>query len=503
MILLLSFCLLLIFWIISNFRKGSNLPPGPTPLPLIGNIHQLIYLIWKLNGIVPTLDFYRKKYGNAYTIWLGPMPTVNITDYEMAHEIFVKNGKKCQDRQLAPVLEHISGGHGILAANGENWAEMRRFTLLSFRKMGVGSGLMEKKIMAELDGRCSELDAEIDKNGKVTVPVDFFDLTVGSVINSLLVGKRFDENSKDEFLKIKKMFDDSSETFNLFDLNVPVWFLKWVLPWRFRITWDARQNILSHVGKEAVERFQKLKDGTYDLDSEEPKDLVDCFLAKMRSENEKGQDGHPGYNMDALKLVLHDLWLAGQGTTATSLYVGFLKLVTHPSVILKIQKELLKITQGSRDLTLQDRPNTPYLNATIAEIQRFTSVLNVNFWRINDELISFRGFQVPAGTMMTAQIGALHVNEQLFENPDEFDPERFLRNEKLLQQLIPFGIGKRSCVGEQLARSELYLVLGNLLLRYDIRAHGALPTNMDVFPYSSAKLPDTSGKFEFRKIQKT
>ncbi|PIC30047.1 hypothetical protein B9Z55_021425 [Caenorhabditis nigoni] len=95
MILLSLFGVFLILWIISKNQKRSKLPPGPTPLPLIGNIHQLIYLIWKLNGIVPTLDFYRKKYGNAYTIWLGPLPTVNITDYEMAHEIFVKNGKKC------------------------------------------------------------------------------------------------------------------------------------------------------------------------------------------------------------------------------------------------------------------------------------------------------------------------------------------------------------------------------------------------------------------------
>ncbi|PIC30048.1 hypothetical protein B9Z55_021425 [Caenorhabditis nigoni] len=108
MILLSLFGVFLILWIISKNQKRSKLPPGPTPLPLIGNIHQLIYLIWKLNGIVPTLDFYRKKYGNAYTIWLGPLPTVNITDYEMAHEIFVKNGKKCVDRQVAPIFEHIT-----------------------------------------------------------------------------------------------------------------------------------------------------------------------------------------------------------------------------------------------------------------------------------------------------------------------------------------------------------------------------------------------------------
>lgn len=333
------------------------------------------------------------------------------------------------------------------------------------------------------------------------MPVEFFDLTVGSVINSLLIGKRFDENTKDEFLKIKKLFDDSTETFNLFDLNVPVWFLKWLLPWRFEMTWNARQNILNHVGKEAVERMKKLENGEdYEMDLENPRDFVDCFLAKMMVEKEKGEDGHPGYSISALKIVLHDLWLAGQGTTATTLYVGFMKLVDHPHVILRIRKELQNVTRKSRNLTLQDRPNTPYLNAAIAEIQRHSSILNVNFWRINSERIDFKGFQVEPGAMMTAQLGALHLNDDLFENPRKFEPERFLKNEKLFQQIIPFGIGKRSCVGEQLARSELYLVFGNLLLRYNIRAHGATPENMDVFPFSSAKLPDTSGKFEFFRL---
>lgn len=157
--------------------------------------------------------------------------------------------------------------------------------------------------------------------------------------------------------------------------------------------------------------------------------------------------------------MLHDLWLAGQGTTATTLYVGFMKLVNHPGIIQNIQKELLDITEnGARDLTLKDRPNTPYLNATIAEIQRHASILNVNFWRINHETIHFNDYQVDPGTMIAAQVGVLHVNEELFDNPKDFNVEKYLKNPKLLQQVIPFGIGKRSCVGEQIAKSELYLV---------------------------------------------
>ncbi|EFO95280.1 hypothetical protein CRE_09125 [Caenorhabditis remanei] len=495
-LILIAVTIIILF---NQFRKVKHLPPGPFPLPLIGNIHQLAYQAWRHKGIVAALSYFRRKYGNVYTLWLGPVVTVSITDYEISHEAFVKNGRKCIDRQLSPILKKVSDGHGIQFNNGEEWAELRRFTLLAFRKLGVGNGL-EGIVMEELNGRCSELNSEISLNGKAIVTVELFDLTVGSVINTLLVGKRFDENTKSDFLIIKRLFDASAETFNLFDLSVPVWFLKTFLPRRYKMTWESRQNFLSHVSREAEERLERMKTGNYEIDKNDPRDFVDVFLLKMQEEKGKGESGNPSYSIESLKILLYDLWLAGQGTTSTTLYAGFVKLVQHPEVILKIREELAKVTQNARDLSLQDRRNTPYLNATIAEIQRHASILNVNFWRLNHETIDLQGYQIEPGTWISAQLGALHVNEELFENPKKFDPERFLRNEKLLQQIIPFGIGKRSCVGEQIARTELYLVIGNILLRYDVKAHGPCDLEEDEFPFSSAKLPDISGKFEFVKL---
>ncbi|CAL2046420.1 unnamed protein product [Caenorhabditis brenneri] len=399
---------------------------------------------------------------------MGPIPTVNITNYEAAHEIFVKNGKYCADRQVPPIMEHATGGHGLIFANGEEWSEMRKFTLGAFRKLGVGSFQIETKVMDELNGRCSEIDLEISKTGRAIVSVDFFNLTVGSVINSLLVGKRFDENSKEEFLTIKKLFDAAGETFHLFDMPVPVWILQWFFPRRYKLTMSSLKNVMDHVSREAVHRQTLLEAGEYEINSDEPKDFVDVFLDKMRTEKGEENVGHPRYSMESLKVVLQDLWQAGQGTTATTLYVGFIKLVAHPEIILKIREELLVVTQNhSRDVSLG--------------------------------YISSADYILEPGTLMAAQLGALHVNEELFENPDEFDPERYLRDDKLLQQIIPFGVGKRSCVGEQLAKAELYLVIANILLRYQIKPHGPIPTNEDIFPYGSVKLPDTSGGLEFTK----
>ncbi|CAI2354660.1 unnamed protein product [Caenorhabditis sp. 36 PRJEB53466] len=88
----------------------------------------------------------------------------------------------------------------------------------------------------------------------------------------------------------------------------------------------------------------------------------------------------------------------------------------------------------------------------------------------------------------------------MFKRPQKFYPERFIENEKLLTQIIPFGIGKRSCVGENIARSELYLLVGNLILRYDVKPHGPLPSTADLLPYSIGRMPDKSVKLEFIKL---
>ncbi|CAO4377624.1 unnamed protein product [Caenorhabditis nigoni] len=155
---------------------------------------------------------------------------------------------------------------------------------------------------------------------------------------------------------------------------------------------------------------------------------------------------------------------------------------------------------GSRPLSLKDRAEAHYLNATLAEIQRHASILSVNFWRYNYEATTVKGYPVDSGAVITAQLGALHVNNDIFKNADKFYPDRFIEDPKLLNQVIPFGIGKRSCVGENLARTTMFLVFGNLLLRYDIRPHGLFPSTKNQVPYTAAKLPDKNVELEFVKL---
>uniref|UniRef100_A0A1I7TXU7 CYtochrome P450 family n=1 Tax=Caenorhabditis tropicalis TaxID=1561998 RepID=A0A1I7TXU7_9PELO len=499
MLFILILTTLLAILIVKQYQKSRKLPPGPIAFPLIGNIPQLVYQAWRNKGIVPAFEHFRKTYGNVFTIWMGPFPHISIADYETNHEVFVKNGNRYKQRFLAPIFEECNEGHGLVFANGEIWAEMRRFTMLTFRNMGVGRDIMQERVLEEIDARCDELDATAVNGQTVIQHSEFFELMVGSMINSLLVGKRFEAHNQPEFFHIRHLLDKLNEFFTIFDMIVPVWFLKKFFPKRYEATRDGMNAIADYVGKVAEQRVKDVKSGKYILDEENPKDFVDAFLIKMEQENKNG--GHPAYTMKSLKFVLSDLWSAGHDTTATTLTSGFNQLVNHPEVVRKIRNELMRITDnGSRRLTLQDRTETHYLNATIAEIQRHASILNVNFWKVSDSPTTINGYQLDSGEILTAQVSAIHVNEDIFKDAGKFDPERFIENEKLIHQIIPFGIGKRSCVGENIARTNLYLMLGNLLLRYDIQPHEKLPSTADQLPFSSAKIPDKSAKIQFIKL---
>ncbi|ULT87256.1 hypothetical protein L3Y34_006799 [Caenorhabditis briggsae] len=487
MIFILLLTTFLAILIVRQYQKAKKFPPGPTSLPFIGNIHQLIYFCWKHKGVVPAFDYFRQTYGDVFTLWLGPIPHVSICDYETSQEVFVKNGNKYKDRFLPPIFEHVSENLGMVSANGESWAEMRRFALGAFRTMGVGRDLMEERILAELDARCANIDADAVNGKSIVHTTEFFDLTVGSVINSVLIGKRFDSHNKDEFLKLKGLLDSAADLFTIFDLTVPVWLLKKLCPERYAKIVELQEEIINFVSREANERYEKVKS------------FVEAYLAKMEQEKEKGTTNL--YTMECLKHVIGDLWLAGQGTTATTLVSGFNQFVNHPEVVKKCREELMRLTNnGSRTLSLKDRADSHYLNATIAEIQRHASILNVNFWRYNHEATTIKGYPVDSGSVITAQLGALHVNNDIFKNAEKFYPERFIEDQKLLNQVIPFGIGKRSCVGENIARSEIYLMIGNFLLRYDIKPFGDVPSTEDKLPYSAGKLPDKTVKLEFCKL---
>uniref|UniRef100_A0A914ZD70 Cytochrome P450 n=1 Tax=Panagrolaimus superbus TaxID=310955 RepID=A0A914ZD70_9BILA len=166
-----------------------------------------------------------------------------------------------------------------------------------------------------------------------------------------------------------------------------------------------------------------------------------------------------------------DLWLAGQESTAYTIAWIVLYLMKDLKAQEKLHAELTKVIDSDRFITHEDKNNLPYLNAVIAESQRLGNLLVNNIPRRLISDITYHGYTLKKDTIVVPEISQVLYDEKIFPEPHKFLPERFLDSDGKFQtkpELIPFSIGKRACLGESMARAELYLFTANLFNHFEV-----------------------------------
>ncbi|KAI1705035.1 cytochrome p450 domain-containing protein [Ditylenchus destructor] len=189
------------------YWKRRNLPPGPTPLPILGNVLTIARLKPGYDAFIQ----WNKQYGPIYTYWIAETPIVAITDYKTIKETFIHDGDTYAGRDL--FNEHMKlmrGGtiNGIILTEGEEWRENRRFSIQALREYGMGKPEIESKILAETDYLIEGLNKEIAAGNQEHDVIRWIDLGVGSVINQMLFGYRFSGGHEEEFETLKKILDE-------------------------------------------------------------------------------------------------------------------------------------------------------------------------------------------------------------------------------------------------------------------------------------------------------
>ncbi|XP_055469876.1 cytochrome P450 2C28-like [Psammomys obesus] len=143
--LTLSSLLLLSLWRQSSGR--GKLPPGPTPLPLVGNILQI-----DVKDVSKSLKKFSKAYGPVFTLYFGLKPTVVLHGYEAVKEALVDLGEDFSGRGSFPISERVNKGLGILFSNGRKWKGIWRFSIMTLRNFGMGKRSIEDQVQEE--ARC-------------------------------------------------------------------------------------------------------------------------------------------------------------------------------------------------------------------------------------------------------------------------------------------------------------------------------------------------------------
>ncbi|XP_076981608.1 cytochrome P450 2C18-like isoform X1 [Tamandua tetradactyla] len=468
-LLLCLSCLVLLSLLKQSYGRG-RLPPGPTPLPIIGNLLQL-----NLKNFSKSLGNLAKVYGPVFTVHLGMKPTLVLHGYEAVKEALIDHGEMFSGRGTSTVLEKAQQGLGILFTSGEMWKQTRRFSLMTLRNFGMGKRSIEDRVQEE--ARC--LVEELRKtNGSPCDPTFILACAPCNVICSIIFKNRFEYNDEC-FLNLMNTFNENFKILSSQWIQVCNMFpiLIHIFPGRhnkFFKNMDYLHNFI----------LEKVKEHQQSLDINNPQDYIDCFLIQMEKER---HNQNSKFFIENLVITATNLFVAGTETTSTTLRYGLLLLLKHPEVTAKVREEIDRVVGRHRSPCMQDRSSMPYTDAVVHEIQRFVDLLPTSLPRAVTQDVQFRGYLIPKGTTVLVSLSSvLHDNKE-FPNPGQFDPGHFLDesgNFKKSDYFMAFSAGKRICAGEGLARMELFLFLTTILQNFTLKSV-VEPKDIDLTPAST------------------
>ncbi|XP_057635668.1 cytochrome P450 2C25-like isoform X6 [Chionomys nivalis] len=198
--LVLSLCCLLLLSLWRQSSERAKLPPGPTPLPVLGNFLQI-----DVKDISQCLTNFSKIYGPVFTLYLGMQPTVVLHGYEAVKEALIDHGEEFAGRGSFPIFEKISKGLGIVFSNGNRWKEIRRFTLTTLRNLGMGKRNLEDRVQEEAQCLVEELRKT---NGSPCDPTFILSCAPCNVICFTVFQNRFDYKDQN-FLNLMEKLNDN------------------------------------------------------------------------------------------------------------------------------------------------------------------------------------------------------------------------------------------------------------------------------------------------------
>ncbi|XP_069006181.1 cytochrome P450 2J2-like [Embiotoca jacksoni] len=446
--LLFGFVLLLLIDVVRNWRP-HNFPPGPLAVPFIGNV---------FTGVdFKTMDKLAQEYGPVFSLRRGSERMVLISGYKMVKEALVNQLDSFVDRPVLPLFHVIFKGIGVVMSNGYLWKKQRKFANTHLRYFGEGQKSLEKSIQVESNFLC---DAFKEEQGRPFNPHYTITNGVSNIIASVLFGHRF-EYSDESFRKFLELDNDvillaGSARAQLYDAFPGL--LKH-LPGPHQIVHANYGKILNFLKKE-IEKHQE------EWNPNDPRDYIDVYLGEMER---KKEDPQAGFNTETLLVCILDLMEAGTETTATTLRWALVFMMNYPDIQKKVQAEIDSVIGQSRQPTMADRPNMPYTDAVIHEIQRLGNIAPMGFPKMASKDTTLGRYFIPKGTAVTMILASVLFDKNEWATPDVFNPEHFLDSDGQFlrrEAFLPFSAGKRVCLGEHLARMELFLFFTSLLQHF-------------------------------------
>ncbi|XP_052180952.1 cytochrome P450 734A1 [Diospyros lotus] len=441
---------------------------GPPYRFFIGNSKEILALMLKgssqpmafSHNILPrVLSFYhhwRKIYGATFLVWFGPTVRLTVSDPDLIREIFTSKPEFYEKNEAHPLIKQLEG-NGLLSLKGEKWAHHRKIITPTFHMENL------KLLVPVAAGSVIEM---LDKwwampnSGEVEIEVSkWFGTLTEDIITRTAFGSSY-EDGKAIFRLQAQQMALASEAFQ-----------KVFIPgYRFLPT---KRNVKSwkldkKIKKSLVDLIDRRRENSGSEAQENgPKDL----LGLMIQASLKG--GAPASKIITVQDIAEEcksFFFAGGQTTSNLLTWTVVLLAMHPQWQVLAREEVLKVC-GPRDVPSKD---------DIVKLKTLSMILNETLRLYPPTVATIRrakadvelgGCKIPCGTELLIPILAVHHDQALWGNDaNEFNPVRFsdgvARAAKHPVAFIPFGLGIRTCIGQNLAILQAKLTLAIILRRF-------------------------------------
>eukprot|EP00253_Pinus_taeda_P031948 PITA_31948 len=420
----------------SKQRKRRLLPPGPFPLPIIGNLH--------IMGDLPhrSLATLAMKYGPLMSLRLGSVLHLVVSSPEVAREFLKTHDQHFANRGLSAAAKHLSfnfAGFGF-SSYSPYWRHLRKICtleLLSSKRLDCFRSIREEEASAMIRSINS------DDSRPISI-IQTFSSLVTAIICRMTFGRNYSAQDSKAF---SSMVGESFLLMGSFNIGDYIPYLDWMdlqgLNRRLKKLRTIQEQLLEKVMDDHVARY----------DSSVAHDLVDVLLAASADKDSEFQ-----ISRDTIKAVVFDILLGGLESAPIVLEWAMAEALRNPPVMKKLQEELESVVGLDRMVSESDLPQLVYLQAMVKETIRFHPPGPFLYRRLTAESCNVLGYEIPKDTRVLINLWAIGRNPKSWEDPHVFKPERFM--EKVGSEIdangdqnfgcLLFGAGRRRCPGQHL-----------------------------------------------------
>lgn len=427
--------LLFTFFFTSNNKQ--NLPPGPKPLPLIGNIHQL-----NPNAAHKSIQEWHVRYGPLISFKVGQRIIISVGTSKIAQGLLNQRGAIHSSRPALVVPDSIHKGlHSVLAPLGSIWKKQLwlRSRFLSNNRVLSYQYLQDvesKQLLFEL----------LESNN---FHEQFFRVSASQVL-TLVYGRRL-ESINSELDEIKGLINHLNDAVGNFKTAIlelyPILdrLPRFLAPWK--ITSDREFEKTLRIFDEYLQHGKGTKSWNWAKETVAQKEVN-------------------GLDIDNISYGLGVFLEAGIEATSSELDKLVMACLCNPVAMENVQVELDKVVGDSRLPSFDDIRCLPYIGAFTKELLRWLPITPVGIPHAPTHDDYYMGYMIPKEAVILPNNWTLDMNEEDFENPLEFRPERWLGN--ACDADNAFGFGRRRCPGKAFAENTLFIVISRLLWAYRI-----------------------------------